>query len=81
MLRATDVAVLAIYSVAYSRWIAAKNKVAADGPLITVAPVCGASSEAPFAGGISEQQGSALLIDRCRWSEVSHASCSSKWIF
>lgn len=36
MLRATDVGVLASYSVAYSRWIAAERKIAAEGTVITV---------------------------------------------
>jgi phage terminase small subunit len=36
MLRATDVGVLSSYSVAYSRWIAAEKKIAAEGTVITV---------------------------------------------
>jgi P27 family predicted phage terminase small subunit len=36
MLRATDVGVLASYAVAYSRWIAAEKKIAAEGTVITV---------------------------------------------
>lgn len=36
MLRSTDVGVLASYSVAYSRWIAAETKIAAEGTVIKV---------------------------------------------
>jgi P27 family predicted phage terminase small subunit len=36
MLRATDVGVLASYSVAYSRWIAAEKKIAAEGTVLKV---------------------------------------------
>jgi P27 family predicted phage terminase small subunit len=36
MLRSTDVGVLASYSVAYSRWIAAEKKIAAEGAVLEV---------------------------------------------
>lgn len=36
MLRATDVGVLASYSVAYSRWIASEKKIAIEGTVVTV---------------------------------------------
>lgn len=34
----------------------------AYGHLVHHGPVCGAASEAPFAGGVSEEQGTALLL-------------------
>ena len=39
------------------------------GHLVHHGPVCGAASEAPFAGGISEQQGSALLLQDVAYAE------------
>jgi P27 family predicted phage terminase small subunit len=36
MLRATDVSVLASYSVAYSRWIAAEKRIATEGTVIRI---------------------------------------------
>jgi len=35
------------------------------GHLVHKGPVCGAASEAPFVLGISEQQGTALLLEGC----------------
>jgi P27 family predicted phage terminase small subunit len=45
MLRATDVGVLASYSVAYSRWIAAEKRIAAEG---TVLKVVGSQGQEKF---------------------------------
>ncbi|MCU1247102.1 MAG: phage-related lysozyme (muraminidase) [Edaphobacter sp.] len=43
------------------------------GHLVHHGPVCGAASEAPFAGGITEEQGSALLIEDVAYAEHSVA--------
>jgi GH24 family phage-related lysozyme (muramidase) len=39
------------------------------GHLVHHGPICGAASEAPFAGGITEQQGTALLMRDVAYAE------------
>ncbi|WP_433963682.1 lysozyme [Tunturiibacter gelidiferens] len=39
------------------------------GHLVHQGPICGAASEAPFAGGVSEEQGTALLLQDAAYAE------------
>lgn len=39
------------------------------GHLVHLGPICGAASEAPFAGGITEEQGSDLLLQDVAYAE------------
>ena len=39
------------------------------GHLVHHGPICGAASEAPFVGGISEQQGTALLLEDAAYAQ------------
>jgi lysozyme len=45
------------------------NDATSYGHLVHHGPVCGAASEVPFAGGITEGQGSALLLQDLAYAE------------
>jgi lysozyme len=47
----------------------ANDATIAYGHLVHKGPVCGAASEAPFTGGISEEQGSVLLLEDVAYAE------------